>query len=129
MRPLPIQSLADMPAFVCGASIIRGEPVPVVHLGRLFGAGESAVGRFVVVRVEQRRVALAAEKVAGVEDLTETNLSLVPPLLEAAQPGFVGALGSCDEKLLVVLESARILPDEVWEALAREHERADPRGD
>src|SRR5512140_1874586 len=69
MRPLPLQSFADMPPFVRGASIIRGEPVPVVDLAGLFGAADSAIGRFVVVRVEQRRVALGVEAVVGGEDL------------------------------------------------------------
>jgi purine-binding chemotaxis protein CheW len=67
--------------------------------------------------------------VVGVKDLAETNLSSVPPLLEAAHPELVCGLGVCDEKLLVVLKAARVVPDEVWEALAREHEGADPGRD
>ena len=67
MRPLPIQPLADMPALVRGVSIIRGEPVPVVDLAGLLGQTESAIGRFVVVRVEERKVALAIGEVIGVK--------------------------------------------------------------
>lgn len=124
MRPLPIQSLVNMPPFVCGAAIIRGEPVPVVHLDRLLNSGVSAAGRFVVVRVEERTVVLAVEGVVEVKDLSKIPLQSVPPLLDAAEPGLVGALGSCDERLLVVLEAARLLSDEVWEALTREDEPA-----
>jgi purine-binding chemotaxis protein CheW len=108
-----------MPPFVCGVSIIRGEAVPVVDLARLLGAAEATVGRFVVVRVENRNVALGVETVVGVEDMDETRLGSVPPLLQAAHPEHVSHLGTADERLLVVLNGAWMLPDEAWEALGR----------
>ncbi len=123
MRPLPIQSLANVPPFVCGASIIRGEPVPVVDLARLLGAAGATRGRWVVVRADRRKVALAVGSVFGLEALAEACLSSVPPLLREVRPELVEALGSADEKLLMVLGTARILPDDVWETMAREHGR------
>lgn len=117
MRPLPIRSFSNMPAFVCGASIIRGEAVPVVDLAGLLGAPEARIGRFVVVRVDQRKVALAVETVVGVQELDDACLASVPPLLQAAHPELVSALGTADDRLLVVLNGAWMLPDEAWKAL------------
>lgn len=119
MRPLPIQPLADMPSFVRGVSIIRGEPVPVVDLVRLLGQVDSPISRFVVVRVKQRKAALAVSEVIGIRDLEAMSLTAVPPLLQEARSQHVAALGAADEQLLVVLQTAKILPDEVWEALAK----------
>lgn len=119
MRPLPIRSFAQMPAFVDGASIIRGVPVPVVHLARLLGSDAEMVRRFVVIRVGERQVALAVEAVLGVENLQEARLTSVPPLLQRSHPDIISALAAADERLLVVLNSAWMLPEGVWEALDR----------
>ena len=35
MRPLPIKRVAGTPGFVCGVSVIRGTPTPVVDLKAL----------------------------------------------------------------------------------------------
>jgi purine-binding chemotaxis protein CheW len=115
MRPLPLQSFVNMPACVCGASIIHGEPVPVVDLARLLGTAGAMIGRFVVVHVDDRKVALAVDSVAGVEEMDEACLASVPPLLQAAHPEFVGELGAADRQLLVVLNGAWTLPDTAWE--------------
>jgi purine-binding chemotaxis protein CheW len=120
MRPLPIRSFSNTPAFVCGASIIRGEALPVVDLARLLGAAETKIGRFVVIRVDPRKVALAVETVVGVKELGEAYLASVPPLLQAAHPSLVDALGTADEGLLLVLNGARMLPDEAWTTMEKQ---------
>lgn len=120
MRPLPIRSFPNVPAFVRGAATIRGELLPVVDLACLLGAAEATVGRFVVVRINERKVALAVQSVVGVKDLEPIQVGSVPPLLQAAHREFVNALGTADEGLLVVLSSAWTLPDEAWAALEKD---------
>jgi purine-binding chemotaxis protein CheW len=120
MRPLPVRSFANVPAFVRGVSTIRGEPVPVVDLARLLGGPEATAGRFVVVRVDRRKVALAVQSVIGVKDLKPTQVRSVPPLLQAAHRELVSELGTTDEGLLVVLSSAWTLPEEAWAALEKD---------
>jgi purine-binding chemotaxis protein CheW len=125
MRPLPVQPLSNMPSFVSGAAIVRGEAVPVVDLGILLGIDNAVMGRFVVIRVEESRVALAVDGVIGIEDLDAACLTSVPPLLKNAHPDLLSALGHADQKLLLVLNTARILPDEVWASLRRSQEVSD----
>lgn len=119
MRPLPVQPLANMPPFVRGVAVVRGEPIPVVDLACLLGATEFSIGRFVAIRAGERRVALAVQDVIGIRVLDATSLATVPPLLQEAHPELVAALSSADKMLLVVLKTARILPGEVWEVLAK----------
>lgn len=119
MRPLPVEPVADMPGYVRGLSLIRGEPTVVIDLARLFdsgGAGPS--NRFVVVRAGGRPAALAVEAVSGVHRVEAASLAEVPPLLRGASTQAVAAIGSLDRELLVVLETARIIPEELWAALA-----------
>jgi purine-binding chemotaxis protein CheW len=109
-----------MPPFVDGLAIIRGAPVPVVDLARLLG-NDSRVTRtrFVVVKVSERRVALAVERVIGVRALDGFVTRGLPPLLSGAGAEFVASVASLDAHLLVVLESGLILPESVWTTLDR----------
>lgn len=120
MRPLAIETVAGTPSFVRGVAVIRGEPTPVIDLNALLGDGESGTryGRFVTIKVGARRVAIGVDGVAGVRDLDSSRLGELPPMLRDAAAGLVEAIGTRDAQLLVVLRTARMVPDDVWTALA-----------
>jgi purine-binding chemotaxis protein CheW len=123
MRPLPIESIADMPEFIRGVSVIRGTAVPVVDLGALLQTSDRSdtYGRFVTVKIGERRVAVAVDGVVGLRNLDLTQIGELPPLLRASDPRVIDAIGTCDAQLLIVLGAMRLVPDEVWMALeARE---------
>lgn len=136
MRPLPIEALPAMPAFVLGLSIIRGEPTPVVDVATLLGdarpetprprdrsdahAAPDGVGvgtRFVVMRVGERRVALAVEAVLGVRPLRGETLRALPPLLHQVSEPVVSAIATLDARLLTVLAGGYLMPPSLWERL------------
>lgn len=117
MRPLPTEALKGAPSFLLGISVIRGLPVPVVNLGRVLGTGnETQVNRYVLLKLNERRVALAVESVIGVQRM-DSALQNLPPLLQEAAFEQVTAIGIRDEQLLFVLQMARVIPDEVWQTL------------
>lgn len=118
MRPLPIIPIAGAPSFVCGVSLIRGEPTPVVDLGALLGADEPpSFARFVTVRAGGRQVALAFEEVLQVQEIPAESMAALPPLLQGASEAAVSAVAALDADLLFVLDGARALPDTVWPIL------------
>jgi purine-binding chemotaxis protein CheW len=111
MRPLPIEPLASAPRFVRGVSIIRGEPVPVVDGGMLLSDSPlSSPRRLVTLEVSGRRVALAVDEVLGVRTVAASS---TPPLLQHAHEDVVAAIETLDAELLVVLRTARLLPEEL----------------
>jgi purine-binding chemotaxis protein CheW len=115
MRPMPVTALAGSPSFVRGMSVIRGIAIPVVDAGALFGSNEPPEPtRFVTLRIEDRQVALAVEQVVGIRGLAEVSLQDLPPLLRAANADLVAAVGTLDSELLLVLQTARIVPESVW---------------
>jgi purine-binding chemotaxis protein CheW len=118
MRPLRVEPITGVPPFVRGLSIIRGSPVPVVDLGSLLAGhpGDTST-RFVTLRVGDRRVALAVDAVLGVCDLDASLVRELPPLLRDAGTDAIGAIGSLDAELLVVLRAAHVLPADVWQRL------------
>ncbi|MBI4584441.1 MAG: chemotaxis protein CheW [Planctomycetes bacterium] len=118
MRPLEIEPVSGMPEFVLGLAVIRGAAVPVVSLELMLrGAKTETVSRFVTIRVQDRIVALAVTEVIGVSDLENIDLHELPPLVKHANGQIVEAIGALDEQLLLILKTARILPDEAWKNL------------
>src|SRR5438552_18980179 len=92
MRALPVESIPGAPSFVPGLAIIRGAPMPVVDLGLLTG-GRSASGRFVTLRLGDRRAALAVDAVVGVPAGDASRPPELPPLLRDPGPEGVAATG------------------------------------
>jgi purine-binding chemotaxis protein CheW len=110
-RPLGVTRLPDAPRWVLGACVLRGKAAPVVDARSLLD--ESAAissrpaGRWVALRVAERRVVLAVDAVLGARALPPEAGLQVPPLLAASDA--LSALGTLDSKLLLVLQEARLL--------------------
>jgi purine-binding chemotaxis protein CheW len=123
-RPLPVTPVTpvteDDAPFVEGVSVVRGLPVPVLHVGTLLGGERSAPSRYVVVRDGGRWVALAVDEVLGIRDVPAGALHDLSPLLAAARSEFVATLGVVDAEPLLFLRAMRLVPDSVWQALPRE---------
>lgn len=117
MRPMPVAPLAGAPGFVLGVAIIRGAAVPVVDTAALLGDGDAQATRLVTLRVDGRQVALMVDEVLGVRAMAHESLRDLPPLLRGAPVEAVSAIGALDSELLLVLESARMVPEDVWSAL------------
>ena len=122
MRPLPVEPIGAVPSFVLGLAIIRGSPIPVVDLQSAMGLGRAeAPSRFVVLRIGQRRVALAVGAVIGIRELDRAFVDATPPLLRDARADVVEAIGVLDAQLLFLLRASRLLPEETWQkVLSRE---------
>ena len=114
MRPLPVEPLSGMPEYVIGLSIIRGMPVPVVDTSRILGGRELQPQRFVTVRTGGRVVALAVGPIVGAQSVSTDSLGHLPPLVRDAAGHIIAAMGALDDRLLLVLSSAHLVPEEVW---------------
>jgi purine-binding chemotaxis protein CheW len=118
LRPLPLEALPATAHFIDGVSFIRGAPVPIVDLARLLGiVTDERRSRLVVVKIGDRNAALSVGKVIGVRALESATVAQLPPLLAGANSEIVSAIGSLDARLLVVLETSRVLPDFDWATL------------
>ena len=118
MRPMPVTPLAGSPPFVRGMSVIRGTAIPVVDAGSLLGlVAPASPTRFVTLKTDRDHVALAVEEVVGIRSLAAVALNDLPPLLRSANAELVSAVGMLDRALLLVLQTARIVPDSVWHSI------------
>ncbi len=110
MRRLAIDPLSGMPSFVLGLSIIRGTPVPVLDAGCLLSAATARAPYFVAIDVGGRLVALAVDQVIGLRRIAEDTLAPLPPLLKNSADDVVAAIRARDGELLLVLNTARLVP-------------------
>ncbi len=121
MRPLPVDSIPAMPDFLLGVALIRGAVVPVVDVAQLVaGVAETRPNRFVTVKLGQRQVAFAVQSVLGVRTLNALSMAQIPLLLNEIDASSIAAISTLDAELLLVLQGARIIPEEVWQALDSE---------
>ncbi len=117
MRPLAIEPVAGTPDFVRGVAVIRGAAIPVVDLQALLGTASRSFGRFVTLKIEDRRIAIGVDAVVGFMTIDVGRLGALPPLLRGASADVVEAIGSRDRDVLVVLRAARLVPDDLWKTL------------
>jgi purine-binding chemotaxis protein CheW len=115
MRPLPIEPLAGSPPFVLGLAVLRGMATPVIDAGRLLDpATSSSPARFVALKLGERTAVLAVDDVLDVRAIGAEVLADIPPLMREASADLVSTIGTLDSRLLLVLESARMVPNSVW---------------
>lgn len=125
-RPMLTEPLAGTPPFVLGLALLRARPTLVLDAHRLLDSGSGTPPtRYVSLRVADttRVIALAVDAVAGVREVLESELEALPDLLSQDDDAR-SALGSLDQKLLVLLESARLVPDALWQRVEQERESA-----
>ena len=113
MRPLPVEPLADAPAFLRGLSVIRGAPVPVLDLGRLLGQAKTAPTRLITVRVGDRVLGLAVTEVIAVRGEDEVGPHSAVPLLRDVARDSVSTIGALDSEALLFLGELRVLAEGV----------------
>jgi purine-binding chemotaxis protein CheW len=118
MRPLRVEAIREAPVCVLGLAIIRGRPVPVIDASVIIGSSRAAAPfeRFVVLRVDERHVALAVDGVVGLRGVANSTLEAWPPLAAHPYSANLTAIGLLDAASLVVLETARVLPEAAWAA-------------
>jgi len=118
MRPLAVRRLAGVPSYVRGVTIMRGVPTPVVDVARLVGGEQGEVSRFVAVRTEQGPIAFATGPVLGIRATEPDPAARHSLLLSDACSRLVAGIGTIDAEPILLLQSMRVLPDEVWTAAA-----------
>jgi purine-binding chemotaxis protein CheW len=126
MRPMSIVPLVGAPHFVLGLSIIRGTATPVIDAGQLLGhnasdppAEDRGARRFVTLNTGARPVAIQVDVVSGLQSFSAAQLDAFPALIQLSGTPGVVALSVLDEKLLLVLQAARLVPAAVWECIDR----------
>lgn len=119
MRALPAEPLAGVPPYVRGLAIVRGCPTPVIDAGALLLESGGSGRRFVTVSPHDRPFMLAVDAVVGVMTLAGDVANALPSLLQTPRLAAIASTATLDGQLLLMLESARVVPEAVWASVSR----------
>ena len=116
-----ITPIPNAPPHLPGVMNLRGMIVPVVDLRVKFALPDVGNDRFtviVLVLVGAKIVGMVVDAVSDVLDLPATEIQAVPDLGIAADVGFVKGLARAGEKLIVLLDVAKVLDGDARMPLA-----------
>jgi purine-binding chemotaxis protein CheW len=108
--------LPHAPPYVQGVINLRGAVVPILDLRKRFGLGEAEYGRttvVIVVKVDTPRGELTAgmvvDGVCEVCNISAQELRAPPEMAAAIDTDFVRGLAMVDDKMLILLDVARLV--------------------
>ena len=107
-----VTRIANAPAFLKGFIHLRGSIVPLIDLRIALGQAEPAYDASTVVIIlifAHGATGIVVDRVADVVPLMPAQLKPPPQLHGSAMAGHVTAIGSLDERLLIVLDMDSLL--------------------
>ncbi|SDA55055.1 MULTISPECIES: chemotaxis protein CheW [unclassified Janthinobacterium] len=107
-----VTRIANAPAFLKGFIHLRGSIVPLADLRIALGQAEPAYDASTVVIIlifAQGATGIVVDRVADVVPLAPAQLKAPPRLDGSAMAGHVTAIGTLDERMLIVLDMASLL--------------------
>jgi purine-binding chemotaxis protein CheW len=107
------------PGFVAGLVQVRGKLVPVVDLRTRFGlppTTRTLDNRVIVVKVGARTAGLLVDRAREVIKLDTTAFEPPPALVDQQAAGFVKAVTTVANRLLLVVDVPRVIGEETTHA-------------
>lgn len=113
-RILPVQNVTRLPRtpkMFLGVFELRGTTLPALDARLRFEMEESPEAKnFVVVLTGDSRCALRVDEVDGILSLEEGEIDENPALLDNRNDDFLRAIGKKDDRLVVLLDPANVVP-------------------
>ena len=107
-----VTRMANAPAFLKGFINLRGSIVPLIDLRIALGQAEPAYDASTVVIIlifAHGATGIVVDRVADVVPLAPAQIKPPPQLHGSAMAGHVTAIGSLDERMLIVLDMNSLL--------------------
>jgi len=121
IRMRPITWLPKAPSCVKGIINLRGDIIPIIDLRDRFGMQpqqQTATTRVVVVEVEGRPVGMVVDSASQVVRVPADQFDPPPEALGEASRDFITAVAKMGEKLIIMIDAARIITGEEMSQIA-----------
>lgn len=130
VRPQKITTLPRMPQFIEGVINLRGAIIPIVDLRKRFGLTEVRDNlrkmRMMITKgaipaspgSRQELLGLVVDVVQEVIHVPKKDIEPAPEAATGAQADFITGMGKVGERLIILLDIARILSQQERSALA-----------
>ena len=107
-----ITQVPEVPDHVLGVINLRGNVIPILNLRRRLGMPDQAADdatRIVVMNLNGRTVGVVVDGVSEVLRLADDEVSATPSTLSGAGKEYITGLARRGERLLILLDMARLL--------------------
>lgn len=121
-RMVHVTRVPKAPEFVEGVINLRGKVIPIVDLRKRFGLPAKAHDkntRIIVVDIEGRTVGLVVDGVSEVLRLNLETIEPPPSMVAGVDAEYIWGVGKLEDRLLILLDLARVLAKEQKEFIAR----------
>jgi purine-binding chemotaxis protein CheW len=128
VRPLKITPLPRMPEFIEGVVNLRGSIIPIVDLRKRFGfalvSDEVRTKRMLITKGAVPTASgtdllgLVVDSVKEVIHVLKKDIEPAPEAATGAQANFITGMGKVGDRLIIILDIARILSQQERSALA-----------
>ncbi len=107
----PLVPLPGAPPAVEGTLEVRGVRIPVIDLRRHFGAAsvDAGEGQVIVTQAGPHPLALMVDAVREVIQVPVASISPPPPYFRGLALSYIRGIARRDERLVILLDSERIL--------------------
>lgn len=110
VQAVEIMPLPKAPPLVLGVINVQGQIIPVVDIRECFGMAAREItlsDQFILARTSKRRVAVVADAVSGIHELTDGQLVPADEVLPGAE--FIRGVAKLDDALVLICDLDQIL--------------------
>jgi purine-binding chemotaxis protein CheW len=123
IRPLPIVSVPQTPAYIDGVISLRKAVIPIVDLRRRFGcsdaSSDSKTRRIVICAIDGRIVGLLVDDVTEVCSCSEADIRPTPYYLSGPEAEFFPVICRNGDVLMLLLDLRKLLASDLPIKLAQ----------
>lgn len=113
----PITRVPQLPPWIEGLINLRGSVIPVVSLRRRFSLETRPIDeetRIIVLNVGTKTVGVVVDSVSRVLKLSSDQIQSPPVTIDAAERAAIQGVARVEDRLVVVLDSDKLLNVETW---------------
>ncbi len=128
IRLLQITRVPRAPEFIEGVVNLRGKVIPVLDLRTRFGmprADRTEENRIVVVDVGGRDIGMVVDAVTEVSRVSASSIEPPSAVITTEDSGYITGIVKSDEKLIILLDIARVITEREAHQLADATELAE----
>lgn len=115
IRVPEITKVPRAPEFIEGIINLRGKVIPILDLRKRFNKDEierNKQTRIIVMEIFKMMIGVIVDSVSEVLRLPVASLDVPPPVLIGVDMNCVSAVGKLGEKILIILDPERVLPEQ-----------------
>ncbi len=115
-----ITELPNTPDFVQGIVNLRGKIIPIIDMRKRFGLPEETIDenwKILILKEEDVLFGVMVDQISEVEKVPATLIEKPPKIVAGVNGKFINGIAKTENRLLILLDIAKILSDEEKELL------------